>query len=123
VSRHVFDQVQTTPCGYCDVGPSADELAADILATTLRRVSAAYESRLQTRHSRIAEMAEGMLAGALVIARDRDLIDQLYALKDAAMSAGVAAEVAESSADFRAGYEAGYVGSRPGVVSTDRRAA
>ena len=122
MSRVVFDQVQTSPCGFCDVGPTADELAAEILATTLRRVSAAYESRIQTRHSRIAEMAEGMLAGALVIARDRDLIDQLYALKDAAMRAAIASEVAESSADFRAGYEAA---TRPGVVSvaTDRRAA
>lgn len=106
MSRLAFDVPQTTPCGFCDVGPSADELAADILTTTLRRVSQAYDGTLRARPSQTAEMAVGMLTAALVIARDGDLIRTLFDLRDAAMRASVSAEIEESSADFRAGYEA-----------------
>ena len=106
MSRHVHDVPQTTPCGFCDVGPSADELALEILDAALRRVSLSYETPHRVRVSHIAESAAGMLSGALMIARDGDLIRELFDVRDAAIRASVTAEVAESSADFHAGYDA-----------------
>lgn len=125
MSRHVFDQAQTTPCGFCDVGPSADELALDIAQNALARVGFAHESGYRISVSRLAHEVAGMLSGALVIARSRETIDALYDVRDAVLGAASAAAVAESSADFHAGFDAGYVAGRPGVVgiATDRRAA
>lgn len=83
-----------------------DELALDILAAVLRRVSYSYASGHRVRPMAVASEAAGMLSGALVIARDGDLISDLIDLQRAAWAAATADEVAQSSADFRAGYDA-----------------
>jgi hypothetical protein len=123
VSRVAFDQVQTAPCGFCDVGPTADELAAEIAQNALSRVGFVHESGYRVQASRLAHEVAGMLSAALVIARGRETIDALYDVRDAVLGAASAASVAESSADFHAGFDAGYRAGRPGVVGTDRRAA
>jgi len=124
VSRVAFD-MPAGPCGFCDVGPTADELALEIAQNALARVGYVHESGYRFDVSRIAYEVAGMLSGALVIARGREAIDALYDVRDAVLGAASAASVAESSADFHAGFDAGYGAGRPGVVSvsTDRRAA